>query len=65
GAGGGWKMKLSDYGLSSKQGSLVTFIPSDQLGTSGQGNDRLYRYAVNGHPDSTVCILLSIWTEIT
>ncbi|EAT7535484.1 shufflon system plasmid conjugative transfer pilus tip adhesin PilV [Salmonella enterica] len=51
GAGGGWKMKLSDYGLSSKQGSLVTFIPSDQLGTSGQGNDRLYRYAVNGHPD--------------
>ncbi|EAY8127873.1 shufflon system plasmid conjugative transfer pilus tip adhesin PilV, partial [Salmonella enterica] len=29
----------------------VTFIPSDQLGTSGQGNDRLYRYAVNGHPD--------------
>ncbi|EAU4783691.1 shufflon system plasmid conjugative transfer pilus tip adhesin PilV [Salmonella enterica subsp. enterica serovar Give] len=51
GAGGGWKMKLADYGLSSKQGSLVTFIPSDQLGTSGQGNDRLYRYAVNGHPD--------------
>ncbi|EEP8163310.1 shufflon system plasmid conjugative transfer pilus tip adhesin PilV [Salmonella enterica subsp. enterica] len=51
GAGGGWKMKLTDYGLSSKQGSLVTFIPSDQLGTSGQGNDRLYRYAVNGHPD--------------
>lgn len=51
GAGGSWKMKLSDYGLSSKQGSLVTFIPSDQLGTSGQGNDRLYRYAVNGHPD--------------
>lgn len=51
GAGGGWKMKLTDYGLSSRQGSLVTFIPSDQLGTSGQGNDRLYRYAVNGHPD--------------
>lgn len=51
GAGGGWQIKLSDYGLSSKQGSLVTFIPSDQLGTSGQGNDRLYRYAVNGHPD--------------
>ncbi|ECA9155284.1 shufflon system plasmid conjugative transfer pilus tip adhesin PilV [Salmonella enterica subsp. enterica serovar Java] len=51
GAGGGWQMKLADYGLSSKQGSLVTFIPSDQLGTSGQGNDRLYRYAVNGHPD--------------
>ncbi|EGF1643284.1 shufflon system plasmid conjugative transfer pilus tip adhesin PilV [Salmonella enterica] len=22
-----------------------------KLGTSGQGNDRLYRYAVNGHPD--------------
>ncbi|ECC1750231.1 shufflon system plasmid conjugative transfer pilus tip adhesin PilV [Salmonella enterica subsp. diarizonae] len=51
GAGGGWKMKLTDYGLSSRQGSLVMFIPSDQLGTSGQGNDRLYRYAVNGHPD--------------
>lgn len=51
GAGGGWKMKLTDYGLSSRQGSLMTFIPSDQLGTSGQGNDRLYRYAVNGHPD--------------
>ncbi|MCH5483936.1 shufflon system plasmid conjugative transfer pilus tip adhesin PilV [Salmonella enterica subsp. diarizonae serovar 16:z10:e,n,x,z15] len=51
GAGGGWKMKLTDFGLNSRQGSLVTFIPSDQLGTSGQGNDRLYRYAVNGHPD--------------
>ncbi|EGL1840065.1 shufflon system plasmid conjugative transfer pilus tip adhesin PilV [Salmonella enterica] len=51
GAGGGWKMRLADYGLSSRQGALVTFIPSDQLGTSGQGNDRLYRYAVNGHPD--------------
>ncbi|EKR5680586.1 shufflon system plasmid conjugative transfer pilus tip adhesin PilV [Salmonella enterica] len=51
GAGGGWKMSLADYGLSSKQGALVTFIPSDLLGTSGQGNDRLYRYAVNGHPD--------------
>jgi hypothetical protein len=51
GAGGGWKMNLADYGMSSKQGALVTFIPSDLLGTSGQGNDRLYRYAVNGHPD--------------
>lgn len=51
GAGGGWKMSLADYGMSSKQGALVTFIPSDLLGTSGQGNDRLYRYAVNGHPD--------------
>ncbi|MEG0208995.1 MULTISPECIES: shufflon system plasmid conjugative transfer pilus tip adhesin PilV [Hafnia] len=51
GAGGGWKMSLADYGMSSKQGTLVTFIPSDLIGTSGQGNDRLYRYAVNGHPD--------------
>lgn len=51
GAGAGWKMNLADYGMSSKQGALVTFIPSDLLGTSGQGNDRLYRYAVNGHPD--------------
>jgi len=51
GAGTGWKMSLADYGMSSKQGALVTFIPSDLLGTSGQGNDRLYRYAVNGHPD--------------
>ncbi|MCT4707626.1 shufflon system plasmid conjugative transfer pilus tip adhesin PilV [Enterobacteriaceae bacterium H16N7] len=50
GAFGGWEVKLTDYGLSSTPGHLVTFIPSDKLGGGAGAGDRLYRYSVDGHP---------------
>lgn len=51
GAEGGWKIKLSDYNITNKKGTLVSFIPSDMIGTGTQDGDRLYRYAVNNRPE--------------
>ncbi|MFJ3459441.1 shufflon system plasmid conjugative transfer pilus tip adhesin PilV [Scandinavium goeteborgense] len=50
GAYGGWKMTLSDYGLSAKSGHLASYLSSDKLGTGTAAEDRLYRYSVDGHP---------------
>lgn len=50
GAYGGWKVTLTDYGLSAKSGHLASFISSDKLGNSADAGDRLYRYSVDGHP---------------
>lgn len=51
GAEGGWKIKLSDYNIVNKKGTLISFIPSDMIGTATQNGDRLYRYAVNNRPE--------------
>lgn len=51
GAEGGWNIKLTDYNLTNKKGTLVSFIPSDMIGTGTQDGDRLYRYAVNNRPE--------------
>ncbi|XUA21454.1 shufflon system plasmid conjugative transfer pilus tip adhesin PilV (plasmid) [Citrobacter sp. OP27] len=50
GAYGGWKMTLSDYGISAKSGHLASYLSSDKLGTGTAAEDRLYRYSVDGHP---------------
>ncbi|ECH4667691.1 shufflon system plasmid conjugative transfer pilus tip adhesin PilV [Salmonella enterica] len=50
GAYGGWKVTLTDYGMSAKKGHLASFISSDKLGTNADAGDRLYRYSVDGHP---------------
>lgn len=50
GAYGGWKVTLTDYGITAKSGHLASFISSDKLGTSAGAGDRLYRYSVDGHP---------------
>lgn len=50
GAYGGWKVTLTDYGLSAKTGHLASYISSDRLGNSAEAGDRLYRYSVDGHP---------------
>ena len=50
GAYGGWKVTLTDYGMTAKQGHLASFISSDKLGANSDAGDRLYRYSVDGHP---------------
>ncbi|MEG7665007.1 shufflon system plasmid conjugative transfer pilus tip adhesin PilV [Hafnia paralvei] len=51
GAEGGWKIPLKDYSITNKKGTLVSFMPSDMIGTGTQDGDRLYRYAVNNRPE--------------
>jgi hypothetical protein len=51
GAGGGWQVNLSNFGLSAQAGHLAAYLSSEVLGTSAEESDRLYRFQVNGRPD--------------
>jgi Tfp pilus assembly protein PilE len=51
GAGGGWEVNLTRFGLSGQTGHLAAYLSSDVLGTDAEESDRLYRFKVNGRPD--------------
>lgn len=51
GAGGGWEVNLTHFGLSGQNGHLAAYLSSDVLGTDAEESDRLYRFEVNGRPD--------------
>ncbi|EOI1393223.1 shufflon system plasmid conjugative transfer pilus tip adhesin PilV [Klebsiella oxytoca] len=51
GALGGWEVSLADYSLTSSAGHLAVALTADTLSGVNEESDRLYRFAVNGHPD--------------